>query len=884
MTPASENFFSRLGFDAHKDLVKENSLFKGQQIEDKLADRVYYYEAPDHTNTSFYFFDSPDLTPAEKKEIHCRIWNENKVDMHLWPTGAGDIEIFYSRTNPKKERLNLLIDRGEDILKRINKWSFDSGTFWLNYGKILDKIKRTKRTVDIELIRTLTDLRKELIKEYTSNGIDGVQPNEIIQALIDRTLFIKFLEDRHIINSYFYKHFFDDESLTYKGLLKEKNRDYINKLFKEINKIFNNELFASPEIPVTHLTNGALESICRTIEGYDFRTKQLSLFDFQFDIIPIEFIGQIYQIFLEDKQAKEGIYYTPEGLAKFIVDSVIGETIGKTIDPSCGSGVFLVMAFRRLLKNAGIKDLPPLELIDKRSRLLADNIFGIEKDDTARRLTIFSLYLEVLNGIKPGQLKAVIKEQIETTGECKLPMHDFQCNIKSANTLETLDSKKVFKNMKFDFIVGNPPWKEIQADDDEHGFWEQNKEFISGKQLSQCFVVKAEDWMKKDTRCGLVLNSASFYNETDNFQSYFFSNFTIESFYDLSGLKSILFKSAAEPASVVIYSNSEKKENHIAYYTIEMNDFTRIFERVIIKTGDEVLIPQDELISGKVKLRDYLLGKPEDIRFLEEFSGPRWKKLEANLARDKKRDKKDKPFIHEGLTFVSSNAICKKFEIAEKDWHKMTNKEKDRYKADFKNLLSRSKPSNGFDIPYLKPENISKYKIQSYDSYMGADRSDFERGRGDEVFSGERILCTRVGGKLKAVYIKENVYCSSDIFVLKMGDSKSYYFFQALLNSDLVEYYLSIKARKRIGGSYPKINAADLPGIPFPKYPDEKIMQEINRLSEMISCGEETDPSIEKKIQDNIYKLYGLNILQRNRIDDFFIDKNETVEERHIEE
>jgi hypothetical protein len=404
MIAASENFFARLGFDAHKDLEKEIFLFKGRQIEDKLADRVYYYQAPDHTNTSFYFFDSPDLTPAEKKEIHCRIWNENKVDMHLWPTGSGDIEICYSRTNPEKE--SLVIDRlsiqepVDDILKRIDKWSFDSGTFWLNYGKKLDEIKRTKSTVDVELIRTLRDLRKELIKEYTANGIDGAQSNDIIQALIDRTLFIKFLEDRHIINSFFYKHFFGDESLTYKGLLKEKNTDYINKLFKEINKVFNNALFASPEIPVTHLTDDVLGLICQTIGRCDLETKQLSLFDFQFDIIPIEFIGYIYEIFLEDKQAKEGIYYTLEGLAKFIVDSVIGEKTGITIDPSCGSGVFPVMAFRRLLKNAGIKDLPPLELIDKRSRLLADNIFGIEKDDTARRLTVFSLYLEVLNGIE----------------------------------------------------------------------------------------------------------------------------------------------------------------------------------------------------------------------------------------------------------------------------------------------------------------------------------------------------------------------------------------------------------------------------------------------------------------------------------------------------
>jgi hypothetical protein len=885
MIDESTRFFSGLGFDVHKDFEKENFLFKDREIENKLNDRVYYYQAPDYANTSFYFFDSPDLTSDEKKEIHFRIWNENKADMHLMPTKSNSIEVFYSRTNPKKD--NLLIDElkiqkpGEDILRKINKWRFDSGTFWLSYGKILDEIKRKKSTVDSELIWTLRNLRKELNNEYNRIGIEGARSSETIQALIDRTLFIKFLEDRHIINSFFYKHFFGDESLTYKRFLKEKNKDNLNKLFKEINKVFDNALFVLPEIPVAHLTDGALEAISHTIERYDFETRQLSLFDFQFDIIPIEFIGHIYEIFLEEKQAKEGIYYTPEGLAKFVVDSVIGEKIGKTLDPSCGSGVFLVMAFRQFLKNGGIKDLSTLELIDKRSRLLADNIFGIEKEETARRLTVFSLNLELFSGIEPGKIKAAIKEKIETSGECKLSTHNFHDNIINANTLDTRDSKQVLKNMKFDFIVGNPPWKEIKDTDEEHEFWQQNKNFISGKQLSQCFVVKIKDWLKKDTRCGLVLNSSSFYNEqTDNFPRHFFSTFNIESFYDLSGLKSILFKSAAEPASVVIYSNNKKKENRIAYYSIEMNDFTRIFKRVIIKTDDEISIPQDELISGKIDLRDYLVGNQEDIRFLDEFHGPRWQQLEDILARDKEGEF----FVHEGLTFVSSKAVCKSFNIEKKDWNKMTKEDQERYKSEFKNRFSRSKPSNDFDIPFLKPGNISRYKIQSPDSYLKQDRSSFERRRDDEVFSGEKILCTRVGGKLKAVYTKENVYPSSDIFVLKMEDSKSYYFFQALLNSKLVGYYLSIKKRKRINSSFPKINKNDLMSIPFPKYPDKKIILEINRLSEIMSNEGGMDLSVEREIQDNIYKLYGLNILQRNRVNDFFIDKNETVEDRHIEE
>ncbi len=80
MIVKNERFFSKLGFNVHQDLEKVNLRFKDEdrEIESKLTDKVYYFQAPDYANTSFYFFDSLDLAPDEVKKIHIRIWNENK--------------------------------------------------------------------------------------------------------------------------------------------------------------------------------------------------------------------------------------------------------------------------------------------------------------------------------------------------------------------------------------------------------------------------------------------------------------------------------------------------------------------------------------------------------------------------------------------------------------------------------------------------------------------------------------------------------------------------------------------------------------------------------------------------------------------------------------
>ncbi len=84
-------------------------------------------------------------------------------------------------------------------------------------------------------------------------------------------LFIKFLEDNHIINLFFYKANFpnemntDDIDFGYKSFLKKNDINSINKLFNKINKIFNITLFQEPIISSEYLTDSILDLIYRAI-------------------------------------------------------------------------------------------------------------------------------------------------------------------------------------------------------------------------------------------------------------------------------------------------------------------------------------------------------------------------------------------------------------------------------------------------------------------------------------------------------------------------------------------------------------------------------------------------------------------------------------------
>jgi hypothetical protein len=618
-----------------KIIISEN-----EKLTQKLKDYVYVFDSPAQTNCSFYVITIP-LSEKDLFELRRYIWNEDEYDLYFLaekPESDFITTLYYAKTNPREPEIKIKSFKGDEKdaeeLETIKKWKFNSGAFWMSYAEFLDEIK--KQRIDIELIKQLKKLKSKLQDEL----IQRVEnPGKIVQALIDRTLFIKFLEDNHIINSFFYDHHFpdkfkaDDIVFGYKTLLKEHDIKNINKLFNKINKIFNNPLFEKPSIEEEDLTgNKVLDLIYEAICQQDWKTRQMSLFDFRFDVIPIEFISHIYEVFLEDKQHEEGIYYTPTKLANLIIDGSITGT-GTILDPACGSGMFLVLAFRKLLENNPPESNNIHDKIKHKNKLLRDCIYGIEKDNTAWRLAVFSLYLEILKGLPAEEIKEFIKQKLESNIDFKIFPYNISANIINRNALEVEEGKIPHREKTFDYIVGNPPIFGIKPDAEERRFIDDYKviidevtnyaakEIIGSKQISQAFMLKIKDWAKPETRFGFVLNSSNFYNEkSTEFQKFFFEYYQIEEFYELSRVKKILFRKAKEDVVAVIFNNKKVKNNLVSYYPVDMGIFSEIFDLLIIQEDKKINISQKDILNEKIILRDYLIGNEYDLKLLDKFS------------------------------------------------------------------------------------------------------------------------------------------------------------------------------------------------------------------------------------------------------------------------
>jgi len=292
--------------------------------------------------------------------------------------------------------------------------------------------KRFKRSgsADQMLLSNLQEVRGQLyeagLKDYTT-----------IHDLLARVIFIEFLfqkkdsEGNPALNNRVL------QNLHRNGVLSKvytelpeilENFDDTYQLFRWLNNKFNGDLFPGKGESVTDREaewqaeikkvktkdNRYLTKLAHFVRGdLEMRSGQLCLWKYySFDVIPLDFISSIYEEFVSKKSNKEkkiikqdkGVHYTPEHIVDFILDGVLpwdGEEWDlKILDPCCGSGIFLVKAFQRLIYRWEKIHACKIQAQTLR-HLLENNLFGIDIDEEAVRVASFSLYLMMLDSIDP---------------------------------------------------------------------------------------------------------------------------------------------------------------------------------------------------------------------------------------------------------------------------------------------------------------------------------------------------------------------------------------------------------------------------------------------------------------------------------------------------
>jgi methylase of polypeptide subunit release factors len=558
-----------------------------EEAEKFNATAVYFRLFPEDENRSplsqIYIYDNSQNQLSQEKivEIHRDLWSSCRIPMFI-VIDKTNVKIFDTRKPVTVSSDNKLstspIDKINFVSEAIKLYSrelFDKGIFW-ETEKAKNHFKEEKSAYKL-LIKDMNIVRDSFLESTNL-------PEKTANKLLVFSILIKYLEERGDENetlfseneTLFAKDFFQKfDASKFCDVLRQKGK--IVTLFEELSQHFNGKIFEwEDENEKKEVVSANLEKLADFLDAdVELKSGQGYLWrKYSFNHLPVELISTVYESFLNKR--KDAVY-TPEFLVNTLVDqsmpqSDIGNLSVKTIDISCGSGIFLVSAFKRLVqrqryaefkKNGELKPLKSKKLL----KIIKDNIFGVDIEEDAVRLTVFSLCLALCDELTPKEIWTELK--FDDT---------FQTNFKQQNFFEYIETTKNFG--KYDLVIGNPPFISltIKGEKDENGKYigKYKEKDSNGKTVEK--VVRINDEIYKKTKknifpnnqtalmfldlssyllkengllCLIMPSAPLLYNNSFEFRKHFLPKHQVSQIWDFTSLDAVLFGTAKVPTAAI---------------------------------------------------------------------------------------------------------------------------------------------------------------------------------------------------------------------------------------------------------------------------------------------------------------------------------------------
>jgi Type I restriction-modification system methyltransferase subunit len=630
------------------------------------------------------------------------------------------------------------------LFSRVN---VDSGTLWTTeYSNIRDKIKKDQR-VDSYLITSMAKAAELLQKEKL--------PQDVIHALLMRSLFILFLEDKGASAEAGLYDNIKKGTSTYLDILKDKSATYC--LFKKLQEQFNGNITMMVPEEENIVTQDHLRVIIDCFFDGDFQHQNLFKDErlFNFEIIHIGLISEIYETFLGELRHNKGQFYTPFALADMILTEVLPtksvEYDYPILDPACGSGIFLVEGYKRLImrwENAHPNETISFETLVS---ILRDNVYGIEIDKTAIRVAAFSLYLTLIDKLDPKtlwnsenhRLPYLIFDPLDSNLEKKQGV-----NLWCQNTIKDINVD-VFKKVKL--VVGNPPYgrKVLPAEITEYC-----KKYRFAAEYVLPFMHIATRFCPNG-RIALVFSSKVLFNNTSGyrqFRKWLFTQNVVTRIDNLSIFRKApsffggsLFTDATCPVCVAYYASGKPDVNTFVKYCSPKSFIkTNIIDGLLIDESDIKMLPIAECQDSNSKI---------------------WKVAAWGNY-----------YGYQLIKRITKTTLETYFR--EKGW-----------------MYGRGVNADSNRLDFIPDRLISTEKITRYQSDLSASITNSTkkyRSVKPNLFKAPFVVFKQGqhNGKIACSLFKENVFFTTTAFAINGGDEVEKKVLTAYLNSRLVKYLL----------------------------------------------------------------------------------------------
>lgn len=565
------------------------------------------------------------------------------------------------------------------------------------------------------------------------------------------------------------------------------------------------------------------------------------------------------------RRKKDGVFYTPKYITKYIVDNTIGKLCAEkkvelniieedyftdkkrtnktkqpllekltiyrnwllqlTIcDPACGSGAFLNQALDFLItEHRYIDELQAklfgdaMILSDVEKSILENNLFGVDLNEESVEIAKLSLWLR--------------------TAQPNRKLNDLNNNIKCGNSLiddvEVAGDKafnwqtafpKIFDNGGFDVVIGNPPYVRSRG-----LFEEKEKEYFVNQystssyqlDLYKLFIEKSCKIINPNGCLSFITPSVFLINEYDKpLRKFLLNDFN---FNIIANTDENIFDDASVKTVVFVLDKKYNYSSKINFFKIVKSEF--IFEKQVIQ---DVFVKQDYLINEKMNSDSLeIVNKLKKFEILDSFYEVKnGMKVRKELLFEKNSDDDFKPFILG------------------------------------KNIFPYFNTYDNIFVDY-KIENEKLYSNQAF--------------RNKEIFQQEKLIVRQIlGKKIVTSYDKNNFFTDQTTYLINIKKPTFYLkYLLCVLNSKLMFYYFTnTSSDNKV--VFPKVKKSQLLELPIVELLNQEPF--IEKADVMLVLNKDLQEQ-SQKFQRTIQRKFELEELQKKLQDWYLLSYPEFIKE-----
>ena len=609
-------------------------------------------------------------------------------------------------------------------------------------------------------------------------------------------LFISYLEHREIIGATYRQRRRAEPLHT---LVKRHDAQGIRELIDRLRDDFNGDFLEQDILdPWADLTGQGFRMVDEFLRRTDMETGQGDFWNYDFSYIPVELLSGLYELFIpSDQQAKEGAYYTPRNLAMLAVDQAFAtsqDPLQETVfDGACGSGILLTTAYRRLIalwEGAKGRKMTFAE----RSQLLTSHIFGGDTNAMACRVTAFSLYLSLLEGLEPADIL-----EAQERNEAKLPKLRGQNLADDDRSGDFFLDTHAFAERQFSLVVSNPPWAEPRGSERTSAdVWaERVGALVVRRQIAGAFALRALDFVEPGGKLCLILPISQLLGSSStNFVSHFLHKCQPLRHINFGDLQGLLFPTAENTCHLFVgmrrppESSEQIPFDETFEYCVPKADISLLFGRITMQSADLHKIQTAKVCEDPSVLVTRMWGDSSDLAL--------WTRL---TARGRLRD-------------FWTGPVHKRRWVCRKGIHRSDSSREEESAASLRRIPFVDTSALKQGSPILSEEFLGDWPSEQ-ETVVGLNESVWG------VFHGPRVLFpdgfSRDELNVRACYYDEPASFTHSIGVIAGSDHRDanlLKFVTIYLRSSLARYFLMMRGWKMLCERN-GVHLVDLTPFPF---------------------------------------------------------------------